>query len=111
MSARTRCAVRLSPLSLSVQTSVVIVPWTKTRSPLLSDSAMFSPRVLNAFTTCRVGSASTHTPYPLRRRSWTSTVISVTCFARTGEPDLQVVGQVALEGDRGTRDAAPFPWL
>jgi hypothetical protein len=44
--------------------SVVTVPWTKTRSPFWSDSAMLSARVLNARTTCRVGSASTG-----RRRS------------------------------------------
>ncbi len=58
ISASRRCAVRMSPASLSVQASVVMVPWTKTRSPLLSDSAMLSARVLNARTAWRVGSPS-----------------------------------------------------
>jgi hypothetical protein len=32
-------------------------------------------------------------------------------LAGWGEPDLRVVGQVALEGDGGTQDAAPFVLL
>jgi hypothetical protein len=74
----------LAPDSRSVQASVMTVPWTKTRSPSLSYSTMFSTRVLNARTTCRVGSPSTHAPSPFGRRSLTSTVISVICVSRTG---------------------------
>jgi hypothetical protein len=85
-------------------TRVVMVPWTKTQSPFSNDSAMLSPGVLNVRTTWRVG-AATH--LPLRRRSLTRTVISVICVPDGGEPDLRVVGQVALEGDGGAHDAAP----
>src|SRR6266542_702686 len=57
-----------------------MVPWTKTRSPCWSDSAMLSARVLNALTTWRVGSASIHSPAPVCRRWLTSTVISPICL-------------------------------
>jgi hypothetical protein len=60
MSANTRWAVRLSPVYLSVQASVVTVPCAKTRSSFASDSMMLFARVLNARTTWRVSSASTH---------------------------------------------------
>ena len=50
--------VRFSPECLSVQASVVTVPCANTRSPFVNDSTMFSPRVLNARATCRVGSTS-----------------------------------------------------
>jgi len=59
---------------------------------------MLSAMVLNARTTCRVGSASTHWPSPFSRRWSTGTVFSVSCVPR-GRTDLPVVGTVLLAAD------------
>ena len=49
--ANTRWAVGLSPVCLSVQARVVMVPWTKTRSSLASDSATSVARVVKVRST------------------------------------------------------------
>jgi hypothetical protein len=77
-------------------------------TPLRTDSPPVTSNMTGTVTalTWRVG-AATHSSPPWRRRLLTRTVISVICVPDGGEPDLRVVGQVALEGDGDRHDAAP----